>query len=187
MKDDILKALDVLKRGGVILFPTDTHWSLGCDATNSEAVGRLLGIKKKEQGNRLLLLMENPALLERYVTDVPEIAWDLAEISTTPLTMVFSNTRNLPGIVMAHDGTVGIRFTREDFSMELVQRFRRPVLASSANYSGGQSPLVFMDIPGEILKAVDYVVTYRQDDPVPSVSSSIIRLGSGGRIEIIRE
>jgi L-threonylcarbamoyladenylate synthase len=187
MKDDIQKALEVLKRGGVILFPTDTHWSLGCDATNKDAVARLLQVKKKEPGNRLLLLMENPALLERYVADVPDIAWDLAEISTTPLTMVFSNPRNLPENVVARDGTVGIRFTREDFSRELVQRFRRPVLASSANYSGMQSPSVFLDVDDDIRNAADYVVAFRQDDPSPAVSSSIIRLGAGGRIDIIRE
>ena len=187
MKDDIQKSLEVLKRGGVILFPTDTHWCLGCDATSGEAVSRLLKIKRREPGNRLLLLMENPALLERYVADVPEIAWDLAEISTTPLTMVFSNPRNLPDILTASDGTIGIRFTREDFSKELVQRFRRPVLASSANLSGEKSPSVFFDVADEIKNGVDYIVEFRQDDLTPAVSSSIIRLGSGGRIDIIRE
>jgi len=187
MIEDIQKSLEVLKRGGVLLLPTDTHWSLGCDATNGEAVDRLLKIKKREPGKRLLLLMENPALLDRYVAEVPEIAWDLAEISTTPLTMVFSNPRNLPDILTASDGTIGIRFTREDFSKELIRGFRRPVLASSANFSGGKSPSVFLDVDDNIRTVVDYIVEFRQDDLTPAVSSSIIRLGSGGRIDIIRE
>jgi L-threonylcarbamoyladenylate synthase len=187
MNEDLQKALDVLKNGGVILYPTDTVWGLGCDATNVAAVERVYQIKKRETSKRMLVLMENPALLDRYVDDVPEIAWDLIEISTTPLTIIFPGARNLAPNLIAEDGTIGIRFTREEFSKELIRRFRRPVVSSSANISGMATPLFFAEIDTAIIDAVDYVVNYRQNENLPSHSSSIIKLGQGGRIDIIRE
>ena len=128
MNEDLQKALGVLKNGGVILYPTDTVWGLGCDATNNDAVDRIYQIKKRESTKRMLILMENPALLDRYIDDVPEIAWDLIEISTTPLTIIFPNSRNIAPNLIANDGTIGIRFTREEFSKELIRRFRRPIV-----------------------------------------------------------
>ena len=187
MNEDLQKALEVLKKGGVILYPTDTVWGLGCDATNAEAVERIYQIKKREISKRMLVLMENPALLDRYVDDVPEVAWDLIEISSTPLTIIFSNARNLAGNLIAGDGSIGIRFTREGFSKELIRRFRRPVVSSSANFSGMATPRYFAEIDTAIIDAVDYVVKYRQHENSPSQPSSIIKLGQGGRIEIIRE
>ena len=187
MTQDILKALEVLKQGGIVLYPTDTHWALGCDATNSDAVEKLHRLKKRNPSGQILVLMENPALLDRYVRDVPEIAWDLIEITTTPLTLVFSRYYNLAENLVEPGGNIGIRFTREAFSRALVQRFRRPVVASSANLHGMETPVVFSDIQPEIINPVDYVVSYRQDDLTPAVSSSIIRLGDGGRIDIIRD
>lgn len=170
-----------------MLYPTDTHWALGCDATNSEAVERLHRLKKRTAVKQILVLMENPALLDRYVRDVPEIAWDLIEITTTPLTLVFSKYYNLAENLVEPGGNIGIRFTREAFSRGLIQRFRRPVVASSANLHGKETPAVFSDILPEITGSVDYVVGYRQDDLAPVVSSSIIRLGDGGRIDILRD
>ncbi len=185
MKEDIANALEVLKAGGIILYPTDTGWGLGCDATNEVAVRRLCSIKKRKIPGGMAVLMENPALLDRYVAEVPEIAWDLIEITDTPLTIVFSNVRNLAPSVISGNGTVGIRFTREEFSKHLVQRFRRPVVASSANISGMPSPGNFSDINEEIITAVDYVVKHRQDDLTIAKPSSVIQLGEGGRIDII--
>jgi L-threonylcarbamoyladenylate synthase len=187
MNEDLQKALEVLKNGGVILYPTDTVWGLGCDATNNVAVERIYQIKKRESTKRMLILMENPALLDRYVDDVPEIAWELIEISTTPLTLIFSKARNLASRVIADDGSIGIRFTKEEFSRELIRRFRRPIVSSSANISGMVTPEVFAEIDAEIIDAVDYVVNYRQNETTPSQPSSIIKLGQGGRIEIIRK
>ncbi len=187
MHEDLKKALEVLKNGGVILYPTDTIWGIGCDATNAEAVQRIYKIKKREDSKSMLVLMENPALLERYVDGVPEVAWDLVEISTTPLTVIYPNAKNLAKNLIADDGSIGIRFTKEKFTTQLLQRFRRPLVSTSANISGEKSAAFFDEISDEIKSAVDYVVEYRQDDTTPAQSSSIIKLGLGGRIDIIRK
>jgi len=187
MHDDIKKALDVLKSGGIIIYPTDTIWGIGCDATNEAAVDRIYKIKKRDDSKSMLVLMENPALLDRYVNEVPEIAWDLVEVATTPLTVIYSNAKNLAKNLIADDGSIGIRFTKEAFTTQLLQRFRRPLVSTSANISGEKSPAFFNEISEEIKKQVDYVVEYRQDDLTPSTPSSIIKLGPGGQIDIIRK
>ena len=187
MHDDLLKAVEVLKTGGIILYPTDTIWGIGCDATNEEAVGRIYEIKQREDSKSMLVLMENPALLERYVDEVPEIAWDLVEISTSPLTVIYPKAKNLAKNLIATDGSIGIRFTKEKFTSQLLQRFRRPIVSTSANISGQKSPAFYNEISEEIKQQVDFIVNYRQDDITPSQPSSIIKLGSGGRIDIIRK
>lgn len=187
MHDDLKKALEVLKSGGIILYPTDTIWGIGCDATNPDAVKRIYDIKKREDSKSMLVLMENPALLERYVDDVPEVAWDLVEISTTPLTVIYPNAKNLANNLIAEDGSIGIRFTKEKFTTNLLQRFRRPMVSTSANISGEKSPAFFDEISEEVKNAVDYVVEYRQEDTSAAQASSIIKLGSGGKIDIIRK
>jgi len=187
MHEDIKKALEVLKGGGVILYPTDTIWGIGCDATNVEAVQRIYKIKKREDSKSMLVLMENPALLDRYVDDVPEVAWDLVEITTTPLTVIYPGAKNLAKNLIAEDGSIGIRFTKETFTSQLLQRLRRPLVSTSANISGEKSPAFFDEISEEIKSAVDYIVEFRQDDHTPSQPSSIIKLGPGGRIDIIRK
>jgi len=187
MHDDIKKALEVLKNGGIILYPTDTIWGIGCDATNEKAVDRIYKIKKREDSKSMLVLMENPALLERYVTEVPEIAWDLVEVATTPLTVIYPGAKNLANNLVSADGSIGIRFTKEAFTMQLLQRFRRPLVSTSANISGEKSPAFFDEISEETKTQVDYVVEYRQDENIPAQPSSIIKLGPGGQIEIIRK
>lgn len=187
MQNDIKKALEVLKSGGVILYPTDTIWGLGCDATNPEAVQKIYKIKKREDSKSMLVLMENPALLERYVDEVPEVAWDLVEISTTPLTVIYPGAKNLAANLIAGDGSVGIRFTKEDFTTRLLQRFRRPIVSTSANISGEKAPAFFDEISEDIKEQADYIVEFRQDDVIPSKPSSIIKLGPGGQIDIIRK
>jgi L-threonylcarbamoyladenylate synthase len=186
MIDDIKKAFEVLKNGGVILYPTDTIWGIGCDATNDTAVQRIYQIKKRADSKSMLVLMENPALLDRYVVEVPEIAWDLVEVATTPLTVIYPGAKNLAKNLIAEDGSIGIRFTKEAFTSHLLQRFRRPIVSTSANVSGEKSPAVFDEISEEIKSQVDYVVEYRQNDNSPAQPSSIIKLGLGGQIEIIR-
>ena len=187
MQNGIKKALEILKSGGVILYPTDTIWGIGCDATNTEAVRRIYKIKKREDSKSMLVLMENQALLEQYVNNVPQIAWDLVEISTTPLTIIYQNAKNLAPNLIAKDGSIGIRFTKEIFTSQLIQRFRKPLVSTSANISGEKSPAFFNEISEEIKTQVDYIVEYRQDDLTPASPSSIIKLGSGGTIEIIRK
>ena len=187
MHDDIKKALEVLKAGGVILYPTDTIWGIGCDATNEKAVERIYNIKKREDSKSMLVLMENPALLERYVDEVPEIAWDLVEVATTPLTVIYPNAKNLAKNLIAEDGSIGIRFTKEAFTTQLLQRFRRPLVSTSANISGEKSPAFFDEISEEIKSQVDFIVEYRQNETTPAQPSSIIKLGVGGQIDIIRK
>jgi L-threonylcarbamoyladenylate synthase len=187
MFEDIIKAVEVLKSGGIILYPTDTIWGIGCDATNEDAVQRIYEIKKREDSKSMLVLMENPALLERYIDEVPDVAWDLIEISTTPLTVIYPKAKNLAKNLIATDGSIGIRFTKETFSSQLIQRFRKPIVSTSANISGEKSPAFFNEISEEIKKQVDYIVVYRQSDLTPSKPSGIIKLGTGGKIDIIRK
>ncbi|WP_321370648.1 L-threonylcarbamoyladenylate synthase [uncultured Draconibacterium sp.] len=187
MHDDLKKAVEVLKSGGIILYPTDTIWGIGCDATNTDAVKRIYDIKKREDSKSMLVLMENPALLDRYIDEVPEVAWELVEISTTPLTVIYRGAKNLAANLIAKDSSVGIRFTKEEFTTKLLQRFRRPIVSTSANISGEKSPAFFYEISEEIKDAVDYIVEYRQDDRTASKPSSIIKLGPGGQIDILRK
>ncbi len=187
MQEDLVKATDILKKGGVILYPTDTIWGIGCDATNEAAVQKVYKIKKREDSKSMLVLMENPALLDRYVNDIPDVAWDLLEIATTPLTIIYPNAKNLACNLIAEDGSVGIRFTKEAFTQQLLQRFRRPLISTSANISGEKPPAFFSEISDEIKNNVDYIVQYRQNDCSTAKPSSIIKLGPGGRINILRK
>jgi L-threonylcarbamoyladenylate synthase len=187
MNEDIVKALETLKKGGIILYPTDTVWGLGCDATDDVAVQKLFTIKSRPDAKSMLILMENPALLDRYVDDVPSIAWDLIEISTTPLTIIYPGARNLAKSLIGEDGTIGIRFTKEAFTRELLSRFRKPIVSTSANITGQPAPSIFIEITDEIKSRVDYIVKFRQDDVTPGKPSGIIKLQTNGQIEIIRQ
>lgn len=187
MNEDIKAALEVLHKGGVILYPTDTIWGIGCDACNEAAVKRIYDIKNRIDSKSMLVLMENTALIDRYVSDVPEIAFDLMELAVKPLTIIFDGAHGLASNLVAEDGSIGIRITSEAFSSELIRRFKRPIVSTSANISGSPSPACFDEIDQQIIDSVDYVVKYRQDDTQKAVPSSIIKLGSGGEVKIIRE
>ncbi len=187
MINDVKAALEVLQKGGVILYPTDTIWGLGCDAANEEAVKRIYAIKNRVDSKSMLVLMENAALLERYVDEVPDIAYDLIELSEKPMTIIYDGARNLAKNLIAEDGSIGIRITTEAFSSDLIRRFKRPIVSTSANISGKSSPACFSEIEQEIIDAVDYVVKYRQEDTEKAGPSSIMKLGRGGEIKIIRE
>lgn len=185
--NDLVKAVEVLRAGGIILYPTDTIWGIGCDATNAMAVKRIYEIKQREDTKSMLVLMENPNLLNSYIAEVPEIAWELIEVADSPLTIIYPGAKNLAANLLANDGSVGIRITNETFTQQLIQRFRKPVVSTSANISGQRSPQNFAEISDEIKKAVDFIVEYRQDDLSKSNPSSIIKLGVAGQIEIIRK
>lgn len=187
MEEDLKKALEVLQKGGVILYPTDTIWGLGCDATDEEAVARIYAIKKRSDSKSMLVLMENINLLERYVDEIPAIAYDLIEVTDKPMTIIYPGAKNLAGNLIAADGSIGIRITGERFTRQLIQQFRKPVVSTSANISGDPPPDTFADISAEIKASADYVVRYRQDELTPASPSSIIKLGVGGQIEILRK
>lgn len=186
MQNDINKALEILNSGGVILYPTDTIWGIGCDATNPEAVKRVYEIKNREDSKSMLVLMENPNRLTSYVEEVPEIAWDLIDANDQPMTLIYPGAKNLASNLISSDGTIGIRITEEEFTMKLIQRFKKPIVSTSANRSGDPSPKNFHEIAEEIKNSVDYVVEYRQDDTTEAKASSIIKIGLGGEIQIIR-
>ena len=186
MNDDLLKALETLQNGGVILYPTDTIWGIGCDATNADAVKKIYQLKKREDSKSMLVLMENVNLLERYVEEVPEIAYDLIELTEKPMTIIYPAAKNLAANLIAEDGSIGIRITTEEFTRRLIQRFKKPIVSTSANISGEKSPANFSEISQQVIKAVDYVVEYRQDEFEPASPSSIVKLGVGGEIQILR-
>jgi len=186
MNEAIKKALEVLRSGGVILYPTDTIWGIGCDATNDEAINRIYEIKKRNDQKSMLVLLDSVAKLDRYVSDVPELAYDLIEMSEKPLTIIYEKSKNLSSNVSKTDDTIGIRITQEAFSKRLIEQFKRPIISTSANVSGEASPACFSDISEEIKSAVDYVVDYRQEDE-EATPSSIIMLGNNSSIKVIRE
>ena len=187
MKEDIRKACEVMQKGGVILYPTDTIWGIGCDATNEEAVKRVYEIKKRADSKAMLLLVDSADRLARYVGDVPAVAWDLIELTTKPLTIIYDGARNLAPNLVAEDGSVGIRVTSELFSKELCYRFQKPVVSTSANVSGEPTPNNYSEISPEIIDAVDYVVNYKQLEKGTAKSSSIIKLTANGTVTVIRE
>ena len=187
MQEDIKKACEVMRNGGVILYPTDTIWGIGCDATNEEAVKRVYEIKQRNDSKSMLVLLENPAKLQTYITEVPDIAWDLIDLTDKPLTIIYEGAKNLATNLIAEDGSIGIRITSELFSAELCRQFRKPIVSTSANLSGETAPANFREIPEEIKRAVDYVVTYRQKDKSKAQPSGIIKLSKNGTINIIRK
>lgn len=187
MKEDIRRALDVLNKGGVILYPTDTIWGIGCDATNEEAVSRVYAIKRRTDAKALIMLVDSEAKIQGYVREIPDVAWQLIDCSTRPLTIIYDGARHLAPNLLAEDGSVAIRLTREAFSRELCLRFHRPIVSTSANLSGEPSPATFDDISEDIKQAVDYVCTSRRDDRTPARPSSIIKLAANGEVKIIRE
>ncbi len=187
MIDEVKKALEVLRKGGVILYPTDTIWGLGCDATNADAVKRIYEIKKREETKSMLVLIDSSAKLQAYVTEVPEMAWDLIDLTSKPLTIIYPGARNLAENLISEDKTIGIRVTEEAFSKKLCEMFRKPIVSTSANISGEKSPALFSEISNEIIAAVDYVVNFRQEENTPAQASSIIKLGVKNEIQIIRQ
>ena len=187
MQEDIIKACKVLQSGGIILYPTDTVWGIGCDATNDMAVKKVFEIKKRVDSKALLVLVDSTVKVDFYVYEVPEIAWDLIEYAEKPLTIIYSGARNLAQNLIAEDGSVGIRVTKEDFSRKLCERFRKAIVSTSANISGESSPSNFSQISPEIIKEVDYVVKFRQTELFNAKPSSIIRIDKGGLFKIIRE
>lgn len=176
-----------MREGGVILYPTDTVWGIGCDATNEDAVRRVYEIKQRQDSKAMLVLVDSSVKVDFYVRDVPKVAWDLIDLADKPLTIIYSGARNLAANLLAEDGSVGIRVTNEEFSKRLCQQFRKAIVSTSANISGQPSPKNFSEISEEVKSAVDYIVGYRQEEMSNPKPSSIIKLGKGGVIKIIRE
>ena len=201
-KSDLEEAVRVLRAGGVIVYPTDTVWGIGCDATNEEAVRRVYALKRRADSKSMLVLLDAPGKLQGYVEEVPEMAWELLECtaplqlplqggrenteSIRPLTIIYPRGKNLAKSLLAEDGSVGIRITREPFSKALCERLRRPIVSTSANISGEAAAKTFRQISEAVLEQADYVCLYRRDDEEEKAPSSIIKVGLHNEIEIIR-
>ena len=185
--EDVKKAVEVMRSGGIILYPTDTIWGIGCDASNSAAVRRIFELKRRSDSKSMLSLIDSDAKLGYYVPDIPDVAYDLMDLSEKPLTIIYDNVRHMAPELIADDGSAGIRITREEFSRELCRRMGGAVVSTSANISGQPSAANFSEISDEIKSGVDYIVEYRRDEQTRSVASSIIKLGSGGLVKVIRE
>jgi L-threonylcarbamoyladenylate synthase len=186
MDEDIRDACEVMRKGGLILYPTDTVWGLGCDATNEEAVHKCYTLKNRIDNKAMLVLTDSQAKLYQYVDTIPDIAWDLMSAAEKPLTIIYPKAKNLAPNLLAPDGSVGIRVTKEDFSRRLCEAFRKPIVSTSANVSGEPSPAIFSDISETIKNGVDFIVRYRRDDENRSTPSNIIFLGEGGLVRVIR-
>lgn len=186
MNDALKKSIEALKSGGLILYPTDTIWGIGCDATNSSAVAKIYKLKQREDTKSMLVLIENQAWLNSYLEAVPEIAWDLIELADKPLTIIYSRARNFAPNLIASDGSIGIRVVKHAFCQQLIKAFRKPIVSTSANISGKSYPRGFNSIEAEILKGVDFIVPHQYDENPNSAPSSIIQLGIKGEIKVIR-
>lgn len=186
MRKDIDQANTVLNNGGTILYPTDTIWGIGCLATDPVAVQKVYDIKKRKDNKSMLILLDDANRLPSYLDEVPDVAWELIHAAVKPLTIIYPNGKNLAENLIANDKSIGIRIADDDFCRQLIQKLRRPIVSTSANLAGQASPSFFEEIDPEIIDAVDYVVEWRQDDPTPALASSIIKLGTGGQISIIR-
>ena len=184
---DIRQAVEVMRRGGVILYPTDTVWGIGCDATNEEAVRRVYDIKQRDDSKALICLVDSDARLQRYVRDVPDVAWQLIDCCDRPTTFILDGAVNLAPNLIADDGSIGIRITQESFSKELCYRFQKAIVSTSANISGEPAAQNYRDIDPRILEAVDYVCWSRRQEHKPHTPSSIIRLRHDGQVEVIRK
>ncbi len=185
LKTELRNAQEVLDKGGVILYPTDTVWGLGCDATNAEAVKRIYEIKQRNDHKSMLILLDDIGKIASYA-EVPEVAYQLLEAANAPLTIIYPNARGLAPNLTGADKSIGIRITQELFSKSLLYRFRKPIVSTSANVSGRPAPALFNEIGDEIKAAVDYIVDYRREERKVHQPSGIIKLGLRGEVEIIR-
>lgn len=187
MHSVVNQAFEVLQRGGTILYPTDTIWGLGCDATNAQAVEKILAIKHRPDHKSLIVLIDTMARLGTYVCQVPEQAYDLVQMATKPLTIIYPEAKNLAHNVIAPDRSIGIRVVNHRFCQRLIGRLGKPLVSTSANISGKPHPTAFANIDEQIKQAVDFVVPQNLENEASHKPSGIIALGPGGLVKIIRE
>lgn len=185
-QEDIQNAVECMRKGGVILYPTDTVWGIGCDATNAEAVEKIYAIKRRNERKALICLVDSDARLQRYFRDIPSVAWEVIDLTVKPTTIILDNAQGVAPNLVAEDGSLGMRITQEPFSRELCFRMQKPIVSTSANISGEPTAENFRDISPEILDAVDYVCFSRRQEHKPHKPSSIIKLTSDGCVSIIR-
>lgn len=186
LKDEFAKAYKVIQEGGIILYPTDTIWGIGCDAANTEAVQKIFRLKQRDEAKSMIILLDTDNKLPSYVNEVPELAYDLIEYAENSLTIIMPGAKNISPALIANDGSVGIRISKHPFCQQLIQRMRRPLVSTSANISGKPSPQYFSQIDQEIIDGVDYVVDIDQHSMEIKKPSTIMKLAPDGRFEFIR-
>ncbi|MBA6314605.1 L-threonylcarbamoyladenylate synthase [Cellulophaga baltica] len=186
MQEEINKCIEILSNGGLILYPTDTVWGIGCDATNEEAVAKIYALKKRANTKTMICLVANDFMLEKHVSAVPEVAYDIIDLATKPTTIVYDAPKGVAKNLVAKDNTLAIRIASDKFCQYLINKFKKPIVSTSANIAGEPTPQTFKEISGAILKGVDYVVNLHQDKN-SETPSSIIKLGNDGVVKIIRE
>lgn len=195
INQEVHKALEVIQKGGIILYPTDTIWGIGCDATNAEAVAKIYKLKQREQTQSMIVLMNGEKMMYNVFKDIPEVAWQIMDLSNPsdteqakqkPITLILDNPRNVAQNLIAADNTLGIRIVKEPFCFKLLERMKKPLVSTSANISGKPTPIAFKDISPEILKGVDYVVNLHHDK-IGGKPSTIIKLSADSQVKIIRK
>jgi L-threonylcarbamoyladenylate synthase len=187
MMDEINKTLEYLRSGKIILYPTDTIWGIGCDATLPKPIERIYQIKQRFESKSMIILLDDAGKLSKYVDKVPALAYDMIESYNEPLTIIYPGAKNVAKNVIADDGTLAIRIVRDDFCRQLIAAFGKPIVSTSANVSGQPSPITFSKIPDEIRHKVDYIVNYNKDAVVRTKASTIIRIRENGEFEVIRK
>ncbi|WP_299284382.1 L-threonylcarbamoyladenylate synthase [uncultured Mucilaginibacter sp.] len=187
LRDEVAKALKIVQEGGIILYPTDTIWGIGCDATNTEAVKKIYQLKQREESKSMIILLDNDNKLLSYVREVPDIAYDLIEFAENPLTLILSGAKNISPALINADGSIGIRVVKHELCQQLIQRLRKPLVSTSANISGKPSPKNFSEVSPEIIEGVDYVVDLEQHDLQQKKPSTIMKLEADGRFSFIRK
>ena len=186
LKEEVAKALKVILDGGIILYPTDTIWGIGCDANNTEAIKKIFALKQRDEAKSMIILLDTENKLESYIQEVPSIAYDLIEYAENPLTLIMPGAKNISPALVAADGSVGIRIAKHDFCQQLIQRLRKPLVSTSANISGRPSPQTFDEVDQAIINGVDYVVNLEQHSTEKKKPSTIMRLNPDGQFEFIR-
>jgi L-threonylcarbamoyladenylate synthase len=186
LRDEVAKAFKIVQEGGIILYPTDTIWGIGCDATNTEAIKRIYKLKQRDEAKSMIILLDTENKLESYVSDMNPLAYDLIEYAENPLTLVMPGAKNISKALISSDGSIGIRISKYPFCQQLIQRLRKPLVSTSANISGKASPQYFSQIETEIIEGVDYVVDLEQHSMEIKTPSTIMKLAPNGSFEFLR-
>ena len=186
LNEEIQKAYEIIKEGGIILYPTDTVWGIGCDATNPEAVAKIYKLKKRAETQSMICLMNGEKMMYNVFKDIPEVAWQIIDLSEKPTTLILDKPRNVAANLIASDSTLGIRIVKEPFCFKLMEKMKKPLVSTSANISGKPTPIAFKDISSEIINGVDYVVNLPRDK-IGGKPSTIIKITNDSQVKVIRK
>jgi len=186
INQEVYKAFEIIQNGGIILYPTDTVWGIGCDATNAEAVKKIYALKQREESKSMIVLMNGEKMMYNVFKEIPEVAWQILDLSEKPTTLILDNPKNIAPNIIADDNTLGVRLVKEPFCFKLMERMKKPLVSTSANISGMPTPKSFKEISPEILNGVDYVVNL-QHEKICDKPSTIIKLTNDNQVKIIRK